>query len=119
MNRTPGIVILLRFYAFCFVFVGGIALVLNWASHNTMFELWLVPIVSGTIMLMLMLIGGTTVKAGSAIIYHGDPRYEKWRAEGGRPYLDSLPPPINPDTWETRGFVNPDPRRNRGHGVAG
>ena len=56
---------------------------------------------------LFLVIGWAVVTLGGKLILGSDPDFQRWKAEGGRPYLDSLPSPLNPDSPATRGFVEP------------
>ncbi len=49
------------------------------------------------------------------VFYGNDPEYKKWRAEGNDPYLSCVPPPFNPDSWESRAGFTEIPEEFAGH----
>ena len=65
-------------------------------------------VVIGTITLF-MFFASVVVRIGGWLLYGDDPDYREWLANGGDPYFDVLPAPINTDPWIVRAGGIPEP----------
>jgi hypothetical protein len=104
-SRTSAVALIARMFLFVLVISVGSALFWNGLSGRDMLPIGVAVIVAVVVTGLLLLIGIVVVTVGSNLLLGNDPEYQRWRAQGGRPYFDSLPPPINTDSPETKGFV--------------
>ena len=105
MNRRRSSVLMLtaRMFLFVLVLSVGASFFWNGLSGKVMLSLDVAIIVAVVVTALLMLIGFVTVMLGGNAILGDDPTFRQWKDQGGRPYWDSLPPPINMDSQATRG----------------
>lgn len=100
--RTPRFTIFVRSCLIVFVIFMLISSAWNWAADTTFWT----PLEMGiSAVLTVIFFGGCcwlVVNVGMAILYGRSPEYRQYRRNGGNPYFDSLPPPINPDSEITR-----------------
>jgi hypothetical protein len=92
-------------FVFVLVISVGSSLFWNGLSGRAMFPLFVAIIVAIVVTAILIVTGFVVVTLGGNLLLGGDPKFRQWKAQGGRPYWDSLPPPINPDSPETKGFA--------------
>jgi hypothetical protein len=104
-NRSSATALIVRLFLFVLVLSVGSSLFWNGLSGREMFPLLVAIIVAVVVTAFLLVIGFVVVTIGGNALLGNDPNYQKWKAQGGRPYWDSLPPPINTDSPETRGFA--------------
>lgn len=106
-GRSSTLTIIVRLFLFVLVLTVGSSLFWNGMSCRDMLPLGVSVVVAVVVTAFLLLIGFVVVTLGGNALLGNDPIYQKWKAQGGRPYFDSLPPPINTDSAEKRGFVEP------------
>lgn len=104
MSKRPSILVLIaRMFGFNFVGCLLISLFWNTLSGMNMFPFPVVICVSLVLTIIFVSIGWTTVTLGSEILLKDDPEFQQWRQDGGRPYWDSLPKPINSRSLDDQG----------------
>jgi hypothetical protein len=106
-GRTSAVALIARMFLFVLVISVGSALFWNGLSGRDMYPIGVAIIVAVLVTAFLLLIGFVVVTLGGNALLGNDPEYQRWKAQGGRPYFDSLPPPINMDSPETRSFGEP------------
>lgn len=99
-NRPSIIVLIARFFGFNFAVCLLIALFWNTLSGMVMFPFAAVIGVSVVLTVIFVSIGWATVTDGSEVLLKDDPEFQQWKQNGGRPYWDSLPKPINPRSFD-------------------
>lgn len=109
-GRTSALTLITRMFLLVLVLSVGSSVFWNNMSGRNMFPLVVAIIVAVVVTAFLVIIGFLVVTLGGDALLGGDPEYQQWKAQGGRPYLDSLPPPINTDSHKTRGFAEPPTR---------
>lgn len=106
-GRSSAFVIVVRMFATIFGIALGASVFWNSLSGRTMLSLEVVVWVAVVLTVLFVVIGFIVVTVGGSLLLGGDPDYKRWKSLGGRPYLDSLPKPLNPDSSITRGFAEP------------
>ena len=106
-GRSSAIMLAARMFVCVLVISVGCSLFWNGLSGRDMFPIGVAVLVAVVVTAFLLLIGFVVVTIGGNLLLGGDPKFQQWKAQGGRPYFDSLPPPINMDSAEKRGFVEP------------
>ncbi len=101
-GRTSAMSLIARMFVLVLLLSVGSSLFWNGLSGREMFPLSVSVIVAVVVTTILIGIGFVVVTLGGNALLGNDPNYQKWKAQGRRPYLDSLPPPINPDSDATR-----------------
>lgn len=109
-GRTSAIMLAARMFGCVLVISVGSSVFWNGISGREMFPIGVSVVVAVVVTAFLLLIGFVVVTLGGNALLGNDPEYQRWRAHGGRPYLDSLPKPINPDASITRetGLAEPE-----------
>jgi len=97
-NRPSPLLLTLRFLGVAFVVCLMMAVFWNTLSGMIMFPFVAVVCVAVVLTVIFISVGWTTVTVGSEVLLKDDPEFQKWKAQGGRPYWDSLPTLINPAT---------------------
>ena len=107
--RTSRLNIFLRACVIVFLIYMLLASLWNWAAET---KFW-TPLEMAISAVLTVLFYGffcwLFVNIGMAILYGRSPEYQRYRRNGGDPYFDSLPPPINPDSEITRQTGLPEP----------
>ena len=99
MSSHPSPVVLIaRMFGFNLVGCFLISLFWNVLSGSNMFPVGVVFWVAVILTVIFVSIGCATVTMGSEVLLKDDSEFQEWKAQGGRPYWDSLPSPINPAT---------------------
>lgn len=101
-GRSSAIMLAARMFGFVLVLSLGSSLFWNWLAGRDMFPIGVAVIVAVLVTAFLLVVGFVVVTLGGNALLGNDPKFQQWMAQGGRPYLDSLPPPINPDSDATR-----------------
>lgn len=101
-NRPSAFVLIARMFAFNFAGSYLISLFWNGLSGRDMFPLAVVFWVAVTLTVIFMSVGWAVVTRGSQMLLKDDQDFQEWKKKGGRPYLDSLPWPIHPDSPDDR-----------------
>ena len=99
-NRPSAIVLMFRYFMTVFVLVFLVSIFWNTLSGTNMFPFKVVIGVSLVLTALFNVVGWVVVTLGGEAILHNDQEFQKWKAKGGRPYLDHLGWPINPSSPE-------------------
>ena len=97
-NRPSAIVLMGRMFAAIFIIMFLISKIFNSLSGMTMFPLPGVIIASMMLTVICTVIGWVVVTGGMEALHGNDSEYKNWKAQGGRPYWDTLEWPINTAT---------------------
>jgi len=101
-GRSSGFVIIARMFTIILIVTVGSSYFWNGLSGRNMFPLDVAVLVAFILTGIFAGIGWVFVTLGSNALLGNDQNFREWKQRGGRPYLDSLPKPINPDSNETR-----------------
>ncbi|MFO0917822.1 MAG: hypothetical protein U0872_05840 [Planctomycetaceae bacterium] len=109
-SRSSSFTIIARMFAFTLMVTVGCSIFWNTLSGSNMLPLAVAFWVAVVLTVLFVVIGWATVTLGSSVLLRDDAEFQKWKAQGGRPYLDSLPQPIKPDSAITRqtGIAEPE-----------
>lgn len=100
--RTSCFNIFVRACVIVFVIFMLMASAWNWATET---RFWTPIEMAISAVLTVVFFGGFCwlfVNITMAVLFGRSPEYQRYRRSGGDPYLDSLPPPFNPDSEVTR-----------------
>lgn len=100
--RTSKLIISIRATVIAFVIYLG----MSWAWNSiTGKDYWTTSEMAISAVLTVLIYGGfawLVTTFGMFLLYGRDPEYRRWKQQGGDPYFDSLPSPLNPDSKVTR-----------------
>ena len=101
-GRTSRSAVFIRAYVLVFVISMALASLWNLATGT---KFWSVVEIGIASMLIVVFYGGfawLVTNVGMRLLYGRDPEYQRFIRNGGDPYLDVLPKPLNPDSEVTR-----------------
>ena len=101
-GRSSAVVIVVRMFCTIFLIAFACSIFWNSLSGRTMLSLEVAFWVAVVLTVLFLVIGWVVVTVGGNLLLGDDRDFKQWKDQGGRPYLDSLPSPINPDSSITK-----------------
>jgi hypothetical protein len=100
--RTSRLAIFIRACLLVFLIYLGLARLWNWGTGTAFWTVFEMAVSAVITVVLYGGIGWIGTNVLMALLSRNSSEYQRFRANGGDPYFDSLPPPINTDSEITR-----------------